>query len=775
MHKKTATSKKSIRIVKTQPAQPNLPQGTEAAAAMFRPLRALRLIKDARSIPRCRDASATSAVANFAASALRDAGLADAKVEESQVEGLTSTGGWLLPLVSSDTLPIVTATLGRGEPSVYLCAHLDESGAHDNASGLGVAIEALRTLASVPAKPGFLPPVRAIRVFLSSEVRGVQAWMNRPGRPPNLLTGLNLDLPGAALPADANRLVLGQGFPGQLHFSHRLLDAAARLADAQAGPMDTIVQRRAVSDAFFGLPREPGHVSIEQPHSSTCPVSTDTPQTLSLRSIQWSGVAAVAFLYAATRFTNRDALRFARNIVVRARREARRRPSGAVSIVAAARDELDSLRPTMTGAEIFGSWATASEVYRAGVSRRSGLWPAVADKLKLDALADALAAIPKSRTRTTIPARESRDRRRAAAMAPEVSFRGFLSFEDHVLPEQEAALAKALGLAPAWGTETWVWTLAARLRGKATLADTVDRLRDRGVDIDMGKAVALAEYLVSIGKARLRPVLGPAELRAAFRAVGVKRGSTICVHASLSQFGYVPGGSETLVDAVLDVLGPRGTMCMPTHSLSILGTAPYDPARSPSACGAVTEYFWKRPGVLRSLHPTHSVAAIGPAARALTDLPRTDLAPLSREGFWGKFYDAGGEVLLLCPLRSTTIFHVGEAWTDVPQPPLIVHALDARRKRHVFTIPKAPWHVDHFESTMAAPLLRRGAMRAATLGDGTIYLGSARAMADISVAVNLANPLVSLGRNGACSCFYCRAVRSGIESRGSNTPRPGKS
>ena len=60
---------------------------------------------------------------------------------------------------------------------------------------------------------------------------------------------------------------------------------------------------------------------------------------------------------------------------------------------------------------------------------------------------------------------------------------------------------------------------------------------------------------------------------------------------------------------------------------------------------------------------------------------------------------------------------------------------------------------------MAAPLLASGVMRTAPLGDGTICLAPARAMADVSVAVNRANPRVSLGRNGACDCWYCRAVR----------------
>jgi aminoglycoside N3'-acetyltransferase len=157
--------------------------------------------------------------------------------------------------------------------------------------------------------------------------------------------------------------------------------------------------------------------------------------------------------------------------------------------------------------------------------------------------------------------------------------------------------------------------------------------------------------------------------------------------------------------------------------------------------------------------------ALGPAARELTALPRPNLAPLAREGFWGKLYDADGDVLLLCPIASATIFHAGEAWTGVPQPALLAHVRNGNGRRRVFTIPRGPWHVDHFERAMAAPLLRSGAMRRVPLGEGAIYRASARAMADISVAVNRANPLASLGRNGGCRCFYCSALRRGMEMR----------
>ena len=47
------------------------------------------------------------------------------------------------------------------------------------------------------------------------------------------------------------------------------------------------------------------------------------------------------------------------------------------------------------------------------------------------------------------------------------------------------------------------------------------------------------------------------------------------------------------------------------------------------------------------------------------------------------------------------------------------------------------------------------------LGEAPIFFGPARAMADISVEVNRANPRCSLGKDGACTCFYCDALRRG--------------
>lgn len=66
------------------------------------------------------------------------------------------------------------------------------------------------------------------------------------------------------------------------------------------------------------------------------------------------------------------------------------------------------------------------------------------------------------------------------------------------------------------------------------------------------------------------PVPGPlqtrASLAAALRDLGVRPGETLLAHTSLSSLGWVCGGPVALVQALLDAVGPDGTLTVPTHS-----------------------------------------------------------------------------------------------------------------------------------------------------------------------------------------------------------------
>jgi aminoglycoside 3-N-acetyltransferase len=73
------------------------------------------------------------------------------------------------------------------------------------------------------------------------------------------------------------------------------------------------------------------------------------------------------------------------------------------------------------------------------------------------------------------------------------------------------------------------------------------------------------------------------------------------------------------------VIGPGGTVVFPTypnHQISsyeyLLRESIFDVRRTPSYTGILTEFARRQRQAVRSLHPTKSVAAIGPAAKELT-------------------------------------------------------------------------------------------------------------------------------------------------------------
>jgi aminoglycoside 3-N-acetyltransferase len=120
-------------------------------------------------------------------------------------------------------------------------------------------------------------------------------------------------------------------------------------------------------------------------------------------------------------------------------------------------------------------------------------------------------------------------------------------------------------------------------------------------------------------------------LAADFRALGLAAGQTLMVHSSLSSIGYVLGGAATVVRALIDVLGPNGTLICPAFTPEISdpatwATRPFgdewiDRARAhvptfdidttATSMGAIAEAFRRWPGAKRSTHPQVSISARG--------------------------------------------------------------------------------------------------------------------------------------------------------------------
>lgn len=175
-------------------------------------------------------------------------------------------------------------------------------------------------------------------------------------------------------------------------------------------------------------------------------------------------------------------------------------------------------------------------------------------------------------------------------------------------------------------------------------------------------------------------------LVADLRALGVGAGDTLLVHSSLSALGWVSGGPQAVVDALMEVVTPEGTLVMPTHTSQYTDPAgwgnppvpadwverihetrpPYRPAITPArGMGAIPECFRDYPGVHRSRHPVYSFAAWGADAATVVDDHPFDFA-LGGDSPLGRVYDLDGDVLMLgTDYETTTSFHLAEYRADI--------------------------------------------------------------------------------------------------------------
>jgi aminoglycoside 3-N-acetyltransferase len=148
--------------------------------------------------------------------------------------------------------------------------------------------------------------------------------------------------------------------------------------------------------------------------------------------------------------------------------------------------------------------------------------------------------------------------------------------------------------------------------------------------------------------------------------LGVRQGGVLLVHSSLSACGYVPGGPAEIIRVLLEAVGEQGTLVLPTHTWQWMnqGSREFDVRSTPSCVGQITETFRKMPGVDRSLHPTHSVAAIGVRSRELTGGHEMAATPCGYGTPYEKILLDGQILLLGVGLESNTVFHSIEAFCN---------------------------------------------------------------------------------------------------------------
>ena len=145
--------------------------------------------------------------------------------------------------------------------------------------------------------------------------------------------------------------------------------------------------------------------------------------------------------------------------------------------------------------------------------------------------------------------------------------------------------------------------------------------------------------------------------------MGLQPTDAIMVHSSMKSIGPVEGGADTVVDAFMEYF-KEGLLMAPTHTWAQMGPnyPTFDPATEPACVGIIPNIFRKREGVVRSLHPTHSIAAYGPGAAEYIKGEENATSPCPPGGCWDRLKDIGAKILLLgvTHTRNTYIHSVDE-------------------------------------------------------------------------------------------------------------------
>ena len=250
-----------------------------------------------------------------------------------------------------------------------------------------------------------------------------------------------------------------------------------------------------------------------------------------------------------------------------------------------------------------------------------------------------------------------------------------------------------------------------------------------------------------------------ADIVGQLRDIGVEPGDVLLVHTSFRAVRPIDDGPTGLIDALIEVIGPQGTLVMP--SWPGREDEPFDPSSTPADddLGIVAQTFWRVPGVQRS-DQFFAFAAYGPEAPHILQDP-LPLPPHRPESPVGRVHELDGKVLLLGVHHdANTTIHLAEVIANVPY-----------RIEHQYTIVQdgQPVSITYGENDCCCErfrlvdgwLLSRGLLSTGYVGNAWSRLMRSRDVIDITIAQLARDPLLFLHEAGA-GCSECDEARRSI-------------
>lgn len=220
---------------------------------------------------------------------------------------------------------------------------------------------------------------------------------------------------------------------------------------------------------------------------------------------------------------------------------------------------------------------------------------------------------------------------------------------------------------------------------------------------------------------------------------------TVAIHTSMKAIGNVDGGVETLLDTFIDYL-IDGLFIVPTHTWeNVTEDSPlYDVTATKPCIGIVPAIAAFDSRGIRSLNPTHSIAAFGKRAKAYIARELEFDSPTHPQGCWGKLYDENAKILLIGVGQDrNTFLHAVDEIGNIPER-LTEKLIPYKVKLRDGSIINRPMRrhynphstdVSQFFTKFDEPFAYHNAVKIGQFGDAKVQICDAKKCADIFLKI----------------------------------------
>ena len=226
------------------------------------------------------------------------------------------------------------------------------------------------------------------------------------------------------------------------------------------------------------------------------------------------------------------------------------------------------------------------------------------------------------------------------------------------------------------------------------------------------------------------------------KEAGIKHDDKLTIHCSLRSIGKIDKGADGLIGAFIEYL-KDGLFLVPTHTWDKVckATPCYDVRSTVPDIGKLAEVAAFRKDGVRSLHPTHSVAAFGKEAESFVKGEEKCASPAPVGSCISRLYEEGGKVLLIgVGHERNTFLHSVDERLNIPDrlnpDPFVITIINHEGKQ----MKSPPFHshftaasdccVSEYYPNYKEALEYKGAVAYSKLGNAMVYVCDCIKMTD---------------------------------------------